>query len=341
MQLPDPTQFVFRDCIVAGDECILITPNDMGTTWNDDNARFRSCIVRKSDNFVVSQGFAKFCNFAEKPDFQPWNHDWTIEARHKLDGSLLIVSKYKGQLICRTRGTVDARQLDNGHEIDLLIAKYPKAFDNNWLDAEGYSLLFEWTTPNNVIVLREHAEPTLTLLGIVHHWSCGYFAQKDVDAFAQEIGVNRPVRYHYNSIMEVIEDVDAWKGAEGVVLYSPDGQTLKKIKAAEYLVAHRAKSSLSSRNNLIDYFFENGCDLSNIDWEILVLVEDSLREVGLEYQELSSKIKKVEDKLSTIEFDSRKEFALHLIKFYPQYQAYFFANNASAKQKVLKKMLKG
>jgi hypothetical protein len=57
------------------EDFFLVTPNDMGTKWNDVNARYRSAIVRGSDGAVVSQGFGKFVNYGEKPDFQPWEDD--------------------------------------------------------------------------------------------------------------------------------------------------------------------------------------------------------------------------------------------------------------------------
>lgn len=334
MNLPDPTEFNFKDCVIAGDECILITPKEIGCKWTDDNMRFRSCIVRKSDNFVVSQGFGKFVNFAEKPDFQPWNHDWPIEARHKLDGSLLIVSKYKGQLICRTRGTVDARQLDNGHEIDLLIAKYPNCFNNEtfgYAETCGMSLLFEWTTPNNVIVLREHAEPTLTLLGAVKHEDCRYLSQKILDLGARDMGVDRPKRYQYNSVAEAIEDVDAWKGAEGVVFYSPDGQTLKKIKAAEYLRLHRLKSSVSSIRSLIGVFIEAGKPAtfdnfyvyieSTLDFEIAEYCRDNIGTVVRCHNEVVAQQNKVKGLVARIAGLTRKEQALDITQHYKDWRA--------------------
>jgi hypothetical protein len=198
MKLPTTEEFTFKDCVIAGDDCWLITPNHVGCKWSDENARFRSCIVRKSDNFVVSQGFLKFTNFSEQPDFQPWDKSWKIDARIKLDGSLLIVSKYKGEIICRTRGTVDARQMANGHEIDLLIKKYPYVFNETLL--ELCSFLYEWTTPSNIIVLREHDEPTLTLIGAVFNNNCQLFSQDMLDTLALRQGVNRPQKYEYNSI---------------------------------------------------------------------------------------------------------------------------------------------
>lgn len=254
MKLPSEEEFNFKDVVVGGDDCWLITPNDMSTKWTDDNARFRSCIIRKSDHFVVSQGFGKFTNFGERPEFQPWDESWKVQARHKLDGSLLIVSKYKGELILRTRGTVDARQLDNGHEINSLIKRYPKAFDNEYLDREDVSLLCEWTTPTNIIVLREHEVPTLTLVGIVGHISCKYATQKFLDTCGVELGVGRPDEYEYDSIAECIADVAAWSGKEGVVLSSPDGQTLKKIKADEYCELHKLTTGIKGVKQVLEVF---------------------------------------------------------------------------------------
>jgi hypothetical protein len=324
MKLPDPEQFKFKDCTIAGDECWLINPVDMATKWFDDNARFRSCIVRKSDNFVVSQGFAKFTNFGERPDFQPWDNSWKIEARHKLDGSLLIVSKYKGELIIRTRGTVDARQMANGHEIDLLIKKYPKAFDNNWLDAGISSLLFEWTTPSNIIVLREHDEPTLTLVGIVGHRTMRYANQAALDGSSKMFGVNRPEKYEYNSVEECILDVAAWTGKEGVVLYSPDGQTLKKIKADEYCELHKLATGIKGIKQVLDVFlaspkfveekeFYNYIE-TTLDFEIAEKCKDFIGKVTESYGKYVHTLNIIEYELKNhIKLlETRKEQALYI-----------------------------
>ena len=63
--LPDPKQFNFKDCVIAGDDCVLVTPKDMGVEWNDDNKIFRSSIWRKSDGKLISAGFKKFVNYFE------------------------------------------------------------------------------------------------------------------------------------------------------------------------------------------------------------------------------------------------------------------------------------
>ena len=123
MKLPDPEQFKFKDCVVGGDDCWLIGPNDIKAKWDETNLWFRSIIVRKSDYHVVNCSFSKFFNFAEKPDLSPFPVDRPFEAIEKHDGSTLIVGSHNGELIHRTRGTVNAEQLGNGHEISFLKVK--------------------------------------------------------------------------------------------------------------------------------------------------------------------------------------------------------------------------
>lgn len=326
MKLADPEQFKFKDCVIAGDECWLINPVDMSTKWDDDNARFRSCIVRKSDNFVVSQGFGKFTNFGERPDFQPWDNSWKIEARHKLDGSLLIVSRYKGEWILRTRGTVDARQLDNGHEIDLLMKEYSDFFDDtdehDYIEAMGQSWLFEWTTPNNIIVLRESDEPKLTLVGVVLNKDCSYYSQNWLDLVAKEYGFDRPEKYEYNSIEECILDVAAWRGKEGVVLYSPDGQTLKKIKADEYCELHKLATGIKGIKQVLDVFmaspkFVEPDDFykyieTTLDFEIAEKCKDFIYDICLAYGKYVVKSNIIKSEITDYikPLDTRKEQAI-------------------------------
>jgi hypothetical protein len=71
----DP-QFTFKDCVIGGDECVLINPSSMATDWSDDNARFRSAIVRKSDGKMVSSIKTKIYKF--------WRNMINISYGHKI-----------------------------------------------------------------------------------------------------------------------------------------------------------------------------------------------------------------------------------------------------------------
>jgi hypothetical protein len=137
----------------------------------------------------------------------------------------------------------------NGHELDLFKKKYPRLFGQlGGEDTHRYSYLFEWTSPENIIILHEHKEPTLTYLTCISNEVKTYCPDSTLSEFP------RPTKYIYNDIAECIADVKAWKGKEGVVIYSPCGQTLKKIKAEVYLSLHRLKGSLRLGN--INHVFE-------------------------------------------------------------------------------------
>lgn len=266
IKLPDHNSFNIKTVNIAGDECVLVTPKEMGVEWTEENKYFRSSVWRKSDMKPVSLGFRKFMNYGEKPQFEPLPENITFRAIQKIDGSCLIVSNYKEELIVRTRGTVDASRLKNGAEIELLKNKYPKAFDNEWLECGLYTLLFEWTTPTNRIVLNETNEPTLWLIGIVSHSNYSYVSQHNLDVYAKEMGVKRPksfgIRLNGN-IEELKKQIDIRSDIEGVVVYDEStgenvNQVLKKIKTLRYLELHRVFTGLKSVDHLFEFWKNSG-----------------------------------------------------------------------------------
>jgi hypothetical protein len=336
MKLPSPIEFNFKDCVIAGDECWLITPKDMATKWSDENSRFRSCIVRKDDNHVISQGFGKFTNFGEQPAFQPWDKSWSIEARHKLDGSLLIVSIHKDVVVARTRGTIDASQLPNGAELEVLKQKYPVVFCSDEMN-HSYSYLYEWTTPTNVIVLREHNEPTLTLIGIVDNETCTYSSNCVLDWYANVIGVERPTKYEYSSVEDCILDVNAWRGKEGVVLYSPDGQTLKKIKASEYCQLHKIATGLKTVKHVMDMFiasprFTEYKDFYNyvevmFDFEIAEKIKDDIAVIVQAYTNYLTKLDSLRKFVKELSYyETRREQAICITSKYSDWRKSYAFN---------------
>ena len=238
----DIDNFVKRDGVIAGESCTLVFPPHIGTKWSKQTLHFRSSIWN-SEGELISASFKKFFNWGEQPDltYTPFSTkaNGGIETITKEDGSTLIVSQYKGQLITRTRGTFDACQLDNGHEIGLLMQKYPEAFELD-VDSNGtanYSLIYEWVSPNNIIVLNYGPEPDIILTGKIYHENYTLEQQKSLDSLATKIGVSRPEEHHYDSIKELLEDVAQWQGVEGVCVYCNKGQDIRKIKAEQYLAS--------------------------------------------------------------------------------------------------------
>ena len=312
--LPDSKQFNFKDCVIAEDECVLITPKDMGVEWNDQNKYFRSSIWRKSCGKLISAGYRKFVNYGEKPEFEPFPQNTMLCAVEKKDGSSLIVSDHKDKLIVRTRGTVDASTLANGHEIELLKKKYPKAFDNEWLKAGWYSLLFEWTTPTNRIVLKESEEPTLWLIGMIDHFEYRYIDQFNLNQYAKEMGVDRPKTHRFlmsDTLDDIKKEIEPLKDIEGVVVYDGSGQILKKIKTLRYLYLHRIFTGVKTVDHLFNVWKDSGYLVYDYFKEYLADQYD--HELVLSLNELINELFVIRDNILVItnrihEFVNHKEF---------------------------------
>ncbi len=255
-------QFMVHEHILNGEVVHLIQPHHIGVSWTQDNKHLRSVVVNYEGE-VISAGFPKFTNWGENPDHFPVPtslRNCTI--MEKLDGSLLIVSKYKGQYILRTRGTVDASTMANGHELELfkdtilkkLDTCLPVDLNGNW----HYSILFEWVSPINKIVLNYGDEPDWYLVGVINHHHYMLWSQSRLDEAAQELGLKRPATYTFTDVNDLLQNVDQWKGKEGVCVYSNNDQTIHKVKGAWYLALHHMKSELSNIEKVLDVWLEQG-----------------------------------------------------------------------------------
>ena len=254
----DRTQFMVHHFHSLNGEIVhLIQPQHIGTKWQQDNKHMRSVVVNYEGE-VISASFPKFTNWGENPDNFPvptsLKNATVVE---KLDGSTLIVSKYNGQYILRTRGTVDASTMANGFELELFKSTIlSKLQDNN--DTWNYSVLFEWLSPRNVIVLRYSDEPMWKLIGFIDHTDYSLATQDVLDLMAKKYDLLRPEIYTFTDITDMLQIVDKWQDREGVCLYSKNGQTIHKIKAAKYLLLHHLKSELSSLEKIMDVWLDQG-----------------------------------------------------------------------------------
>lgn len=234
-----------------------IFPKLEGTAWTEENEIFRSSIWRESDGELVSPGFKKFFNWEQTPLVHPAPlklHE-KIQCVEKMDGSCLVVSKYKKQLITRTRRALTSSLL-NGDELEkVLKVKYPKVFDNELLNNEQYTMLLEWVTPTNQIVLN-YTEPDLYLTGIVCHRNYTYLDQSTLDFYAKTLEVKRPKYYSYKSVEEMLEQINELKGAEGVCVYYGNGQKIRKVKSEWYITMHNFRTEMNLKN-IVDLYQEH------------------------------------------------------------------------------------
>jgi hypothetical protein len=257
LQSIDPESFMVHQHFVGEHECFLVQPIHIGATWTKENLIFRSSLWDKEGN-PVSLSFKKFFNWDEKPDIFPAPSDLTgAKLMEKLDGSTLIFSRYKGHTIIRTRGTVDARKQENGYEIDYLCEKYKKFLALlETVETSDESFVFEWISPTNRIVLNYGDEPDMALIAVLNHSDYSYKSQMMLDMLALTHGLRRPRTFSYNSVEEMKQAVEALRDQEGLCVYYGNEQQIRKVKAAQYLFLHRAKSEISSIEKIIDVYID-------------------------------------------------------------------------------------
>ncbi len=349
MKLPTEEFFSFKEGMIGMDQCILITPNNIKCKWSEETLQFRSMIVRKYDHKIISRGFNKFFNHGEQPDLDKFP-DGSFEVIEKKDGSLIIWGVHNGQIIHRTRGTFDATNMANGHEIQYLKEKYPQLLVAIYNNPE-YSILTEWQTKTNVIVISEVVEPTLTLVGVIHNDSGKLIIQTELDKISETWGLPRPKRYQYDSILECITDVELWQGSEGIVLYSEDGQKLRKCKSEWYRALHALATGIKNINQVVDLFmtterftkyedFYKYIEVA-IDFEVAERLKDDILKIVDAYNKTLEQLDKVRLVVHNVRGDSftRKDQAMEIVQHFPDWRkgaAFTILDNKVLEDKVIK-----
>lgn len=325
-------EFKISESIIAGDDVVLIQP-EISAHWNKDNLIFRSSIWTKKGE-LISAGFPKFFNYGEQLELSPPPTDISNAVLPaKIDGSLLIISKYKDQLIIRTRGTFDAFIHDNGNELNFLKERYSSLLENispTWV----YSVLIEWVSPSNQIILK-YPEVDFYLIGIVKHEDYSLVTQKELDEYAVTIGMKRPAMYRFKAITDLMETIKESKGIEGLVIYTNGDQTLHKLKCAWYLALHRMKSLIGSFDKVFDVWVSFGKPMEykifydkmveTFDYEIASQCKEMLQEIvdiGLKTEKV---IKHLKDSMMVIkEAPTKKDAALIIQERFKEYQTIMF-----------------
>jgi len=278
----DTDVFVLNKHEFYGENLYLIYPKNPFFHWTENDLIFRSSVWNE-EGYLVSPGFKKFFNWSERPDLHPYNND-NFVAVEKIDGSCLIVSNYKDHYIYRTRGTISAFKLDNGHEITPFKNDLESKIDLDY----NTTLLFEWTTPNNRIVLDYGSEPEFRLIGGIDIVTYTLFKQSILDEKAITLNVKRPHTYSFKTMGETQSFIENNNTIEGVCIYYDDEQHIRKLKTENYLQLHRLKSELNSIEKLLDIYIEIGQPsyndfvsylTNNFDFEIMTMIRGNISKI--------------------------------------------------------------
>lgn len=239
--------------LIRRDGLILIVPGKAAkfssSDWPAEERPFRSLIVRESDHSIVSSGFPKFFNMGEDHHDSgllnaALEGDDSVFFSEKADGSLAVRSVIDGKIIFRTRGTFDGGE--HGPAMRRVAERrYPILLDPEF--EPDRSLLFEFVSPNFRIVLP-YAEDDLIFLGAISHETMRLSDLPEMRELADRHGFNLVAIHELpRDPEELVRVVGEWQGKEGVVARCNNGQTLVKLKGADYLARHRIRFALTAR----------------------------------------------------------------------------------------------
>ncbi len=277
--------FVSDREILDGEPVVLICPTKGKHQWVKEELHLRSLLCRE-DGTIICSGFPKFFNYGEDKDFDLVTQNAIVngEAKYfeKMDGSLIIRTIINGKVSFRTRGSSDLGEFTHP-VMSIVKQKYPLLLDPNFSSSMDMSLLFEYVSPGNKIILN-YSQPDLYFLGFMIIYSNEvaprYYPPSALPNISERLGIKSPKEYDLGCDLDAIRNqVSGWQGKEGIVIGVPregGSYLLTKLKTEEYIKLH------SLRYHLSDAKIEQIC------WAGDILEEEALRKIltsaGLDWE---------------------------------------------------------
>lgn len=294
--------------VVHRDECITIDYvfQDEDTFSHPILKECRGIKFDKNTGFIKARPFHKFFNHGEQKSEENGRDFNDAIMYEKLDGSLIHFIEYKGEIRACTKAGITEVSEKAEKELNLSndFLEKIRGFINREL-----TLCFEYTSPNNRIVIR-YEEPELVLLGVRDNTTGEYF--KHLDLFKHTLGVRAAKIYENASI----ENVKEWKDREGVVTVWPDGYRLK-LKADDYVLKHKVKDQLFREHNVLQMVLNDQTDdlvgiIDEEDYQKVVDYKHSVRE------NIIACANQITMKLNELQGKERKEVAMYVTKELPK-----------------------
>lgn len=259
--------------------------------WNDVTLNCRGLVIDENYN-IIARSFPKFFSYEQLNGTLPTG-DFVVE--EKLDGSMLLVFKYKDEVITATRGSFESEQAIKAKEF------LPELFDLYFIPDTTY--IFEVIYKENRIVVDYDFEGLVLLAEYdtkLDLWD------DDLDSDVETFGFRRPKVYSFNSLDDILKCNES--NIEGFVLRYSNGQRVK-IKTEDYKRLHRLVTGVSEKTvweALRDNKFSELID--NVPDEFYNWVEEVKKDLESTYFGIEYQCKRDFDRIK--HYETRKDFAI-------------------------------
>ena len=272
--------------------------------WNETTLLCRGIVLDDLGNVVINS-FPKFFNHSEGDGIQGYQSRKTSGMAYtvtdKMDGSLIQVARYNGQVVVSSSGSFTSPQAMKA--VELLKGK-EEYIEENW------TYLFELIYPENRIVLNYGDKVSLTLLA-VRNTETG--AEWDYNNFPSCFDKVTPLALTLDEIETDLKR-EAFINKEGYIVKFADGHRVK-MKYDEYMRLHKIVSGMNEK-----YVWEclrDGVDIEaqlvNIPDELFQFVKDAKAKFQAEFDAVKSVAMVIEYSVKA-RSSVRKEQALILMK---------------------------
>ena len=280
--------------------------------WDEITLNMRGVVLDHEGN-QVSNPFSKFFNLEELEPLGISLPNLPYTVYDKVDGSLIEVFRYKGEIVVSSVGSFSSAQAVVAAK--LLNEKYDNL--KYWSIQEGKTYLFELVYPLNKIVLDYGDDEKLVLLAI-RETETGD-EMPDILFYAKGIGFD--VAKEVNMKLEDLKDEvgrEDFINKEGFVIVYENGFRVK-MKYAEYFRLHKIISNVNER--FVWEFVSQGkpIELDNIPDETFQFIKDTEKMLLEKFDEKWKEAHKIYidslKEMSDIHGDdfSKKDFALHIL----------------------------
>lgn len=216
-------------------------------------------IVLDDDGNKVIWPFTKVFNYKENGAGEDLWLSSRVIAPRKINGFMASVTRYKGEILVSTTGSLDSDFVGYAKEmlapLDLFHVK------------SGYTFLFEICHPDDPHIIEETLGAWL--IGCRNHTTGKMASEQSLDNAAYQMGAMRPEVFE-GTFGELWDMVRECKHEGWMVIDAVTRETVCKIKSPHYL---SKKFIMRMGNKKVDQMFDNKDEfLKNIDEEFYAIV---------------------------------------------------------------------
>jgi len=267
----------------------------------------RGIIFNKHTGEIVQRPFHKFFNHDE-PNC---TIDYTTNAMEteKYDGSMIASTIYNDELFVSTTGNLKSSIAEMGRNFIINHNNYVDIIK----DFENYTVLFEYITPKNRIVI-DYKKENMILLAIRNKKTGKYLSTYEIMELGEYYKIPSIEVKDGIPLSKIVEKVKRMEGVEGAVAYTDNDMV--KIKTMWYLERHRLFTNKLDKREIAEAFFSNKID----DYYSLVdgHKKEELDEIVNEIISLLTEYTNVLNSIDYSKYPTKKELVEYCIKNIPK-----------------------